>query len=56
MIILASVLIIGLVDLVWRWIPSFGLLGMGFDDAPVCRSLLEDVGYGNRTPPIDRYS
>ena len=29
----------GLVDFVWRWIPSFGLLGMGFDDAPVCRSL-----------------
>ena len=54
-IILAGVLVIGSVDLLWRWIPSFGLLGMGFWCSRVQESL-RDVGYGSRAPPIDRYS
>ena len=39
-IILAGVLVIGSVDLLWRWIPSFGLVGLGFLMLP-CAGVFE---------------
>ena len=54
-IILAGVLVIGAVDLLWFWIPSFGLVGLGFWCSRVQESL-RDIGYGSRVPPIYRYS
>ena len=51
-VICGDVLVIGFVDLLWRWTPAFWFV----DGAPMWRRLLEDVGYGSRTPPIDLYS